>query len=95
MGGSNVSDGMGELIHKTNLQMKGSPSSGVDEAKWLVAFIEVRRSALLHAQDPSTRKAWVESVDRFNVYKKLLTQKNFDLNGPLEINVFGGKFQVP
>lgn len=79
-------DGLPALIAAANKKAGGTPKSGVDEKKWLAAFLDVRKADLAHAHDPATRKEWAESVDRVGVYQDLLAVGNLNLAGPIAVN---------
>lgn len=88
-------DGLDAIIKRTNKAAKGTPATGVSETHWLDTFLKERKAVLKHATDRSTRAAWAQSTGRVDVFKKLLTQKNLDLVGPLKIHVNGGDTTVP
>jgi chitosanase len=85
-GEGDSADGLGELIRHSNTAAGGTPAQGVDERHWLSAFLKVRRHALLHAQDPATRREWARSVDRVGVFEDLLREGNLQLEGPLHVH---------
>lgn len=88
-------DSLGALVAATNRAMGGSPAEGVDEHAWVQRFLAVRRADLAHAHDPSTREAWAESVDRVDVLAGLANAGNWNLDGPLDVTVYGTPFRVP
>ncbi len=79
-------DGLPALIARATSKAGGTPKTGVNEAVWLKAFLEVRRADLTHAHDPATRKEWAASVDRVGVYEDLLRVGNLALKGPFHVN---------
>jgi chitosanase len=88
-------DGVPAMIKRANQRAGGSPAQGVDEVRWLKAFLQVRRDTLAHASDPSTRQAWAESVSRVDAYSQVLASGNLDLHGPIPVTVYGADFTVP
>ncbi|MCD9023118.1 chitosanase [Cohnella silvisoli] len=83
---ADYSDSLPALINWTNERMGGTPASGVDEKDWMNAFLDVRRADLENAVDPATREEWKKSVGRVDVYKSIVADGNWDLNGPITIN---------
>jgi len=79
-------DGLPALIQQTNDDLGGSPLSGINEETWLTQFLQVRRADLANAHDALTRKAWAKSVSRCDVFMQLVSNKNYDLKGPIDIN---------
>jgi chitosanase len=88
-------DGLPALIAVTNKKMGGTPKTGVDEKKWLSAFLDVRRADLAHAHNPDTREEWAQSVGRVDSLKQLLKSGNFDLNGPFTIEWEQERYTIP
>jgi chitosanase len=85
-GDGTAPDGLPALIQRANAKAGGTPRTGVDEGKWLKAFLEVRRADLAHSVDPATREEWAGSVDRVGVYEDLLKAGNLKLTGPIKVN---------
>ena len=79
-------DGLPALLAKTAKSVKGTPATGVDEKRWLDAFLTVRRADLAHASDASTRAAWAESVSRVDAVRAIATSGNYDLHGPIVVH---------
>jgi len=88
-------DGLSSLIAKTTTKMKGSPASGVDEVRWLYAFIEVRRADLKNPQNKETEDEWSQSTGRCDVYKQILDDKNYTLAGPINVKTRDYKVSIP
>jgi len=78
-------DGLPALLERARKAAGGTPATGVDEATWFSAFLRVRRSALEHAHDPATRKAWAEAVGRVDVFRTIAEKGNWDLHGPIVV----------
>jgi len=76
-------DGLPALLEHTRKDVGGTPATGVDEAKWLSAFLRLRRAVLAHAQNPESRDVWAKSVGRVDVFRTLADQGNWDLQGPI------------
>ncbi len=79
-------DGLPELIQRTSAQVGGTPATGVDEHVWVQAFLQVRRMTLANAFDPSTRRAWAESVSRVDVLQDIVMAGNWNLSGPFNVD---------
>lgn len=79
-------DGLPALITHTNSRVGGTPANGKDEKQWLDAFFTVRRADLAHANDPDTRAAWAESVNRVDALRAIAHANNYELRGPIRLN---------
>lgn len=79
-------DGLPALLARTATSAHGTPATGVDEKKWLAAFLTVRRADLAHASDATTRAAWAESVSRVDAVRAIATSGNYDLHGPIVVH---------
>lgn len=84
-GGGEDADSLSALIARTTQSLKGSPKTGVSETRWLTTFLAVRREDLLRPANRTTQEVWAVSVGRVDVLKKLLSDGNLDLNGPIQI----------
>lgn len=93
-GEGNDPDGLPALISQTIKKMKGSPKMGVNEKKWLAAFLDVRRADLAFAHNPDTREEWAKSVGRVDTLKQLLTKGNLNLNGPFTVEWEGDHYII-
>ena len=82
-------DSLPSLVKKTNADVRGAPSDGIDETKWLRAFLDIRRATLENPSSPDTRDAWRESVGRVDALDALLDAGNLDLRTPFTINPWG------
>jgi chitosanase len=82
-------DGVPALITRANA--KASPT---DEPAWLAAFLAVTREDLLNPVDKSTQAEWSMAVGRVDALADILTAKNFELKGPIQIG-HGYDVQVP
>lgn len=78
-------DGLPALIQRTNTQLGGNPSTGVDEHLWLTTFLQVRRDDLANAFDPDTRVEWAGSVARCDVLHDIADAGNYNLDGPISV----------
>ncbi|HEY9721361.1 MAG TPA: chitosanase [Oscillatoriaceae cyanobacterium] len=94
-GGGDDPDGLPALVAATDKAMGGSPAQGVNEHAWVEKFLSVRHADLAHAHDPSTRKAWAESVDRVNALGAIAQSGNWNLQGPMNVSVYGSRYTVP
>jgi chitosanase len=82
-GGGKDPDGLPAMLDRTRMEAGGTPATGVDEQKWLSAFLRVRRDVITHAHNRETRKAWAHSVGRLDVIQALIDQGNWELHGPI------------
>jgi chitosanase len=82
-------DGVPALIERASSLAGGAPASGVDERRWLSAFLAARRADLLDPANGATREVWRESVGRVDAFARLLAHGDLDLKGPVCVNVFG------
>lgn len=73
------------LIKRTNKKMGGSPKDGIDEKKWLNKFLDVRYDDLMNPSDEDTQDEWRESVARVDVFRDIVKEKNYNLNGPIHV----------
>jgi len=81
-------DGTEKLIKATDKITGGRPASGINEKKWLSAFLRIRLAVL--KADP----CWREAADRIYVYRKLLSQDNLDLDTPFALKCYGDEFII-
>lgn len=88
-------DGVPAMIARTNARAGGSPATGVDERIWLAAFLDVRRETLAFANDPDTREAWAQVVERVDPFREQLSAGNLGLDGPIEINTADHQATIP
>lgn len=78
-------DSISAIYARTIKNVGGSPSSGMDEKKFIVAFIAMRRADLAHAYDPKTRDGWAQSVSRCDIFSEIVNAGNWNLEGPINI----------
>ena len=78
-------DSISAIYARTVKNVGGSPSSGMDEKKFIVAFIAMRRADLAYAYDPKTRDGWAESVSRCDIFSEIVNAGNWNLDGPITI----------
>ena len=78
-------DSMPAIYDRTVKKVGGSPATGMDEKKFLVAFIAMRKADMLHSYDPATRQGWIEAAPRCNVFMEIVNANNWDFNGPITI----------
>ncbi|CAN5544140.1 chitosanase [soil metagenome] len=88
-------DGLPALLKKTKAEVGGTPATGVDEKKWLEAFLKVRRADLAQAANKETREEWAMSVGRCDVLLELAKAGNYDLKGPIEVHTGDFKGVIP
>ena len=80
--------GMADLVAQANATLGGRPGDGIDEIRWLSVFLDARATVL--AQDP----VWNESIDRVNMYRRLLKDGNDALTAPFDVTCYGDAFTV-
>lgn len=88
-------DGLPAMIQRAGRRAGGNPASGVGEAAWLQAFLEVRLATLGNAVNPATRAQWRESTDRVQPFQALLAAQNWKLDGPIHIQTANHQAIVP
>jgi chitosanase len=82
-------DGVAAMIARARGTTGGSPRDGVAEARWLGAFLDVRRAVLSDAHDEATRTAWRASVARVDALRALLDERNLGLRPPITMAPWG------
>ncbi len=85
-GGGTDDDSLSALVTRTTNRVGGTPKTGVDESRWLAAFLAVRAQDLLHPANRTTQEVWAASVGRVYVLEQLLTDRNLELRGPIKID---------
>lgn len=83
--------GVNAIISETNGAVGGSPASGVDEAQWLSAYLDIRYRIL------AADKTWRTSTDRATVFKSaIVVAGNLNMDGPIHIeSPQYGTFDIP
>jgi chitosanase len=79
-------DGVPAMLKRAAKRAQGTPKTKVSEAKFLRAFIHVRRATLAHAHDPSTRAAWAQTVHRADAWRYLLDTGQWQLSSPIRVH---------
>jgi chitosanase len=87
-------DGLPALIARAGRAAGGDPAAGVPEKAWLKAFLEVRERTLRDPADDSTRRVWVESVDRVEALRELVNDGLHRLATPLSVHVAGERYEL-
>jgi chitosanase len=93
-GMGNDPDGQPALVARATETAGGAPADGVDERRWLTAFLDVRADNLRRPTNVDTRKVWAASVDRVEALRRLVADNRHQLAPPLEITVFGDRYAV-
>ena len=88
-------DSISALLEKTSDEVGGSPADGIDEVNWLHNLIQVRRDDLKNPFNKDTKEEWSKSTGRCDVFKQILDDKNFNLQGPVEIKTSEYKVTIP
>lgn len=84
-GNDNDADGLPALLKDTRYKVLGTPATGVDEKRWLQAFLKVRKAHLSNASEPETREEWRRSLDRCLVLEAIAKTDNYNLTGPIKV----------
>jgi chitosanase len=89
-------DGVPAMLKRATKRAHGTPkhTKSVSEARFLRAFIHVRRATLAHAHDPSTRAAWAAVVERADVWKQLLDTGQWKLSSPIRVHTPNYNFTI-
>ncbi|HEY0630916.1 MAG TPA: chitosanase [Thermoleophilaceae bacterium] len=85
-GGGEDPDGVPAMLKRAAKRAHGTPKTKVSEARFLRAFIHVRRATLAHAHDPSTRAAWAQTVHRADAWRYLLDTHQWELSSPVRVH---------
>ena len=83
-------DGLAQILKETVTAMAGSVRG--NERAWMLRFLAIRRAHLMNAADPSTRKAWRESVGRVDALSALERHDKWTLSVPLRWTAYGDTF---
>ena len=94
-GGGSDPDGVPAMLRRAARKAKGTPRSGVTEARFLRVFLAVRRATLAHAHEPSTRKEWRESLPRVGAWRYLVKTGQWDLASPVRVRTRNYRFTLP
>ena len=84
-GGGSDPDGVPAMLRRAAKRAHGKPKK-VGEAKFLRAFIHVRRATLAHAHNASTRAAWALTVHRADAWRYLLNTGQWQLRSPIRVH---------
>ena len=83
---------MTRIVARTNHVAGGTPRDGIDEVKWLDAFIDMREQDL---RDPANKEygpIFRDAVDRAQAIRKIYAEGNYDLAKPITVTVYGDTF---
>ncbi len=81
-------EGMEAIASQTNSALGGPPNDAIDEILWLSTFLDARERVL------SRHPAWKESVDRVNMFRRLLKTGNYALEPPFHVTCYDCAFTV-
>ena len=84
-GGGSDPDGVPAMLRRAAKRAHGKPRK-VGEARFLRAFISVRRATLAHAHDADTRAAWALTVHRADAWRYLLNTGQWQLRSPIRVH---------
>lgn len=87
-------DSVTRIAARATTAAAGSPVSGVDEQKWLQAFLAERRKDLLKPANQATAAGWAASVSRADAMQSIYNSANFNLDKPIRITVYGDTFSI-
>ena len=87
-------DSVNKIAERASAAVQGNPAKGVDEKKWLQAFMSERRRTLLNPADQATATGWAASVSRADAIQSLYDSGNFKLDQPIKITVYGDTFTL-
>lgn len=87
-------DSVTRIAARATVAAAGSPISGVDEQKWLQAFLTERRKDLLNPANRATAAGWAASVSRADAIQSIYNSGNFNLDKPISITVYGDTFSI-
>lgn len=87
-------DSIHKIAERATAAASGSPGSGIDEKKWLQAFLSERRKDLLNPANKATATGWAASVSRVDAIQSIYDKGNFNLDKAISITVYGDTFQI-
>ena len=87
-------DSVNRIAERASAAAAGTPAKGIDEKKWLQAFLSERRKDLLNPADKATAAAWAASVSRAYAIQNIFESANFKLELPITITVYGDTFTL-
>lgn len=87
-------DSVNKIADRATAAANGSPISGVDEAKWLQAFLSERRKDLLNPANKATAVGWAAAVSRADAIQSIYNNGNINLDKPIVITVYGDTFRI-
>ena len=87
-------DSVNRIASRASTAAGGAPVSGVDELKWLQAFLSERRKDLMNPANRETAAGWAASVSRADAIQSVYDQGNFNLDKAITISVYGDRFAI-
>lgn len=87
-------DSVTRIAARATTAAGGTPNSGIDEKKWLQAFLTERRKDLLNPANRATAAGWAASVSRADAIQSIYNSGNFNLDKSITITVYGDKFSI-
>ena len=87
-------DSVSKIVERASASAGGSPSNGVDEKKWLQAFLTERRKDLLNPANTATAAGWAASVSRADAIQSIYSNGNFNLDKAIVYTVYGTAFSI-
>jgi len=87
-GGGHDQDGTGAMLARVQPKTDS-------EKSFLLDFLKVRRAVLLNPYNQATAREWKKSIGRLAALRDLVHSNQFDLDGPINIDVYGGHYRIP
>ncbi len=87
-------DSLNSILDRASAAAGGTPKSGVDEKKWLLAVLTERRRTLLNPIDPVVGMGWAATVSRADAIMSIYNAGNFNLDKAITITVYGDTFSI-
>lgn len=85
-------DSVSQIVARTNHVVGGAPRDGIDEVKWLDAFIDMREQDLRDPANKAYGPIFRDAVDRAQAIRKIFREGNYDLARPITVTVYGDTF---
>ncbi len=87
-------DSVNQIVERASVAAGGNPGNGVDETKWLQAFLTERRKDLLNPGDKTAAALLALSVSRADAMLSIYAKGNFNLDKTITYTVYGASFTI-
>lgn len=87
-------DSVNKITERATAALNGNPRSGLDEKKWLQAFLSERRKDLLNPANTATAVGWAAAVGRADAMQSIYDKANFNLEQTIVMTVYGDSFTI-